>query len=293
MITIMSATGNIGAKTVKELLARGEQVRAIGRNPAKLAELEAAGAELAIGDVADAKFLAKAFAGSTAVLTLIPPNYVAKSFGAHYDQVSEAVVEALKAAKVERVVSISSAGAEVETGTGPIKYLHSHEGRLNAVAGLRLTHLRPTFFMENLLMQIPTIQSEGILAGATKGDIATPMIATADIAKAAADELTRSAPVGVETRELLGPENVSLNQVAEIVSGVLKRPIKYVQVSYDDFKGALVGAGLSPDTALQFAEMSEATNKGIIGRNIRDARSTTPTKVTDFAKVFAQLVGPA
>src|SRR5690606_28320774 len=87
MITIMSATGNIGAKTVRALLARGEKVRAIGRNRAKLAELEAAGAELAIGDVADAKFLAKAFAGSSAVLTLIPPDYVAKSFGAHYDKV--------------------------------------------------------------------------------------------------------------------------------------------------------------------------------------------------------------
>lgn len=291
MLTIMSATGNIGAKTVKELLRRGEKVRAIGRTREKLAELEKAGAQIALGDVTDADFLAKAFAGSQAVLTLIPPDYVAKSFGAHYKKVSEAVVDALKTSKVTHVVDISSVGAEHAAGTGPIKYLHEHEARLNQIPGLHLVHLRPTYFMENLLMQIPTIKANGIMAGAIKGDLAIPMIATQDIAKVAADLLTSPIPVGTSVRELLGPENISYHQAAEVIGSIIGKPVRYLEVSYDDLKAALTGVGLSPDTSLQFAEMSEGFNKGLIGKSsVRDERSTTPTKLQDFAKVFASLV---
>ncbi len=283
MITIMGATGNIGTKLTAALLARGQRVRAIARASAKLDQLGKLGAEIAAIDATDAKGLTDAFRGSSAVFTLIPPQYDAADFGAHYAKVSEAIVQAVRDSGVTKVVNLSSFGAEHAGGTGPIKHLHAHELRLNALAAVDVLHLRPTYFLENLLMQTPFIQSHGIMGGAIRGDARFAMIATQDIAERAAERLAKLQFSGKSVEPLLGAADVTFEEAAVAVSEKLGRKIPYVTFDGPSTITALTGLGLSESTAREFVEMSEALNSGLIasaGRRTRE--NTTGTGLREF-----------
>jgi uncharacterized protein YbjT (DUF2867 family) len=118
MITVMGATGHVGRQIAQRLLATGEPVRVIGRNQAALAELADAGAQVAAGDAADAEFLAEAFRGSDAVHTLLPYPQWAPDFRAEQARLGEAILAAVRASGVPRVVALSSLGADLPSGTG-------------------------------------------------------------------------------------------------------------------------------------------------------------------------------
>src|SRR5262245_5921746 len=138
MYAITCATGNIGNGIAERLLARGEKVRAIGRNAARLRKLTDAGAEPAIGTVEDASFLKKVFAGARGVFAMIPPNVQSPNPGEEQDRIGTAIAEALAATAPAVVVNLSSVGAELPAGTGPIAGLHRQEQRLNALKGTRV-----------------------------------------------------------------------------------------------------------------------------------------------------------
>ncbi|MGE3680956.1 MAG: NmrA family NAD(P)-binding protein [Bdellovibrionales bacterium] len=291
MITVLGATGNVGSKIANLLLERQHKVRAVGRQADKLDPLQQRGAEIATGNIIDVEFLTRALKGSSSAFVMIPPDYTAKSFARHYESVSEAIARAIPAAGVSHIVNLSSFGAELESGTGPIKSLHRHEMRLNQLTGTHILHLRPTYFFENLLMNLPLIRSQSLMGSAISADLRFPMIATADIAEAAASALAARDFKGHSVRELLGPRDISLNEAALLVSEAIGRPVNYVAFDYVATKGALVEMGLSPDTADQFVEMSQAFNSGLIStKGKRNSGNTTPTDFREFAQVFRQLV---
>ena len=155
MYAITGATGNIGSKVAEILLARGEKVRVIGRDAARLRTPVSKGAEAAVGDMKDAAFLTKTFSGVDAVFTMIPPDYTAADFRVYQNRIGANISDAITKAGVKYVVNLSSQGAELPAGTGPVLGLHDQEERLNKLAGVNVLHLRPTYFMENLLMNIP------------------------------------------------------------------------------------------------------------------------------------------
>ena len=150
-VTITGATGNIGGRLAEQLLERGVRVRAVGRSEDRLARLVAKGAEPRAGDLTDAGFLADAFRGADAAFVMIPPHYTAVDFRVYQRSIVESFVEALRETKVPRAVVLSSLGAELAEGTGPIAGLHELEERLAEVPGLSLVVLRPAYFMENFL----------------------------------------------------------------------------------------------------------------------------------------------
>jgi hypothetical protein len=162
MYVITGATGNIGSKAVDLLLDRGEKVRVIGRDASRLQRFVDKGAEAATGNLKDWGFLSRAFTGATTVFSMIPPNYTAADFRAYQNEIGTSIANALKNSGVSHVVNLSSQGAEFSEGTGPIKGLHDQEERLNGISGLHVLHLRPTYFMENLLMNIPVLSKTSL-----------------------------------------------------------------------------------------------------------------------------------
>ncbi len=294
MITVMGASGNTGRLVAEGLLARGEKVRVIGRDAGRLAPLVARGAEAAVGDATDAGFLARAFAGAETAYTLIPPDLRAPDFRAHQDRVGEATAQALRQAGVERVVFLSSVGADLPSGTGPIVGLHLQEERLRKL-GVAALLLRPGYFFENLHASLPIIRRQGVNGGAIAPDVKMAMIATRDIGAAAVAAIAARDFTGVEVRNLLGPRDLSMAEATRILGAAIGMPdLAYVQFPYDAFAGALVQAGLTPDMAGLYAEMSRAFNDGIVKVvGGRTPASTTPTTFESFAKELAAAYGAA
>jgi len=289
MYAITGATGNIGSKTAEILLDRGKKVRVIGRDAARLRTLVSKGAEAAVGNLQDAAFLTKAFSGVDAVFAMIPPDYTAADFRAYQNEIGSNIAYAIGKAGVKYVVNLSSQGAELPAGTGPILGLYDQEKRLNGLAGVNVLHLRCTYFMENLLMNIPLINGKGIAGSAVRGDRKFAMIATRDIAERVAEHLVSRDFSGKVVKDLLGQRDLSLEEAIGVLGRRIGWPdLKYVQFPYDEAVEGLVAMGISPDASRLFIEMSRALNDGLFAVNrLRTAENTTPTAIEEFAETFA------
>lgn len=290
MISVMGATGKTGRSAVEALLAAGEKVRVMGRSEERLRPFVARGAEAAVGDASDAGYLTRAFHGAEAVYAMIPPNYADPDLAGFYGRVGAAIAKAVQNAGVGHVVFLSSLGAELPSGTGPIALLHAQEERLKAIAGPNLLILRPGYFFENHFGTLQLIKTRGINGGALAPDVPIPMIATKDIGARVAEALRKRHVRGPTVEELLGPRDLTMSEATRILGAAIGKPdLRYVQFPYDDFEKALVHAGFAPSVAQLFSEMSRALSEGRVrsleGRNPRNA---TPTTLESFAEAWAE-----
>lgn len=290
MITVMGATGRTGNAITRRLLDAGEEVRALGRSETKLAELESAGAQPRVGDVADQAFLADAFAGADAVYTLLPHDPRSAHYHAEQDRQGEAIVAAVRAAGVPHAVCLSSVGAELPSGTGFIASLHAQEKRLRALEDTSVLVLRAGSFFENLYEAVEVIRHEGVNADAVAPDAAIPMIATRDIAEVAAGALRARDWRGFVVRELLGQRDLSYAEATRIIGERIAMPaLEYVQLSEAQMAGALTQMGISKSFAALHVEFARAVSDGRIrSREGRTLENTTPTRFEDFADELAQ-----
>lgn len=289
MFVIIGASGHIGGGIAQRLLAAGKQVKAIGRSRDKLAGLEKQGAEIAEGNAEDSVFLAKNLVGAEGVFVLIPPDVQAPDLAAAQDRVGAAIVKAIAESGVRYVVNLSSMGADLEGGTGPIKGLHRQELRLNALTGVNVLHLRPAYFMENLMTAIPMIKGMGINGSAMKADIKFAQIATKDIAEYAAKRLQKKDFSGSSVQELLGQRDLSMQESTQVIGKAIGKPdLAYVQFPYEDALKGMMGAGLSKSMAESYVEMMKGFNEGLLGRFTRTPANTTPTSIEAFSEEFAR-----
>jgi uncharacterized protein YbjT (DUF2867 family) len=131
---------------------------------------------------------------------------------------------------------------------------------------------------------LPLIKHQGINAGALAPDVAIPMIATRDIADAAAKALRTRDWKGIVIRELLGPRDLSQAEATKILAERLGKPdLRYVQLPYEEMVTALTKAGLSANVSRLFVEMERAMNEGrVVSLEGRTPQNTTPTRFEDF-----------
>lgn len=283
MITILGATGHVGGKIADILIKKGEKVRLVARTAERLRPFVGKQAQALAGDALDVEFLVKAFKDTDAVFTLIPPNFKTEKFISYADKIGESIARALEIARVKYVVNLSSIGAELPEGTGPIVGLNHMEKRLNGVKGLNVLHIRAGFFMENLISNIDLIRSKGINGGAGRGDLKLPMIATKDIAAYAAERLIKKDFTGASVRYLLGQRDLSTIEATEIIGRKINKPdLAYVMFPYDEAEKGMVAAGLSPDMSRLYVEMSKAFNEGRIKSEKRTTENTTLTSFETF-----------
>lgn len=289
-ITVTGATGNIGSRLVALLATEGVEVRAVGRSADRLAAASELGAEAWVGDQGDADFLGRAFTGVDAAFFLIPPGDAEPDFRAYQRRLVAAGVTAIERSGLRRVVSLSSVGAHLPAGTGPITGLHLMEEALNAVSGLHVSHLRPSYFMENHLMSLGLIQSQGINGSPIKADLPMAMVATADIASAAARLLAEPRFEGRSEHYLLGDRDYTMREATQILGAAIGRPdLPYVEFPFEAAREAMRGMGLSASLVDDYLEMNHAFNDGLVRpTEPRTAANTTPTSLATFAReVFA------
>jgi len=284
MYVVLGASGNTGHVVAKNLLARGQKVRVVGRNAAHLQPLAAEGAEIFIGDATDASALTKAFYQADSAYDMIPPDPTSNDFHAFQDRVSDAIAAAVRNAGVRNVVSLSSFGANKPSGTGPVVGLHNLEQKLNQIDGANVLHLRAGYFMENTLPQTGAIRMLGSTLGPVSANLKLPMIATRDIGAAAADALVRLAFRGKQTQELQGQRDLDYTEATTIIGRAIGKPdLDYIKAPDNQVQAAMVQMGMSENFAGLILELAAALNTGHIrALEPRTARNTTPTTFEAF-----------
>jgi uncharacterized protein YbjT (DUF2867 family) len=243
MYAITGTTGKVGGEIARHLIGQGESVRAVVRNRAKAADWAAMGCDIAIADMANAEQLAAAFSGVEGVFIVPPSDFDPEPGYPEAKKVIESVSRALTMARPPRIVCLSTIGADAPHDN-LLTQRTLMERSLNAI-GLPVTFLRPGWFMENALWDVPSAREEGVLRSFLQpADKSFPMVATKDVGRLAADLIRQDSS---ETRivELEGPVRISANELAGAFSEVLGRPVRVEIVPRETWEGLFRAQGMT------------------------------------------------
>ena len=279
---ILGASGNTGSIIANFLLSKGEKVRVVGRDVGRLQSFLRKGADAFTAEVSDASALTKAFGDARAAYLLLPPLHSREE----QEQQSDAIAKAVTDSGLRYAVHLSSYGAHVPEGTGPVTGLHSSEQKLNAISNLNILHLRAAYFMENNLAAIDMIRGMGLFGHALLPDLKLPMIATRDVGEYAAQRILDLNFSGKQTRELLGERDLTMTEATAVIArGIGKPDLRYEQFSYDQVQQVLTQAGFSPKKAAVYIEMFQSINAGLLAaQEPRSPQNSTPTSFETFVQ---------
>ncbi|MFC4534759.1 NAD(P)H-binding protein [Sphaerisporangium dianthi] len=277
MIVVTTPTGDIGRQILDRVLASGEPVRVIVRDPSRLPERVRARVEVVEGSHADADTIAKALEGADRLFWLVPPAGFRDAGPArrYYLDFARAAAQEAASGGV-RMVHVTSLGHGHQDEAGLLSAALDMD-ELIASTGVRYRALALPFFMENLLRQIRPITEQGVFSMANTADRPLPTVATRDVAATAAALLLDTSWSGQARVPLVGPDSLTPDAMAEIISETLGRTVRYQQVPLTDFQARMVRHGASPALAQDMADMVNAQNSGIYDAEPRDPASATAT----------------
>jgi uncharacterized protein YbjT (DUF2867 family) len=285
MIIITAPTGDIGHQVLENVLHRKEPIRAIVRDPSRLPPQVRDRIDVVQGSHSDAAVVNKAFAGADAVFWLVPPDPRAKTVDAAYLDFTRPACAAFKTHGVKRVVGISAlgrgtpAGAHAGLVTASLKM-----DDLIASTGVPYRAVTNPSFMDNLLRQVELIKTQGIFSLPIAGDLKQPSACIRDIAATAATLLLDRSWSGVGSAPVLGPEDLSSDDMATIMSEVLGKPVRFQEMPRDAFKARLLQRGMSEAMAQAHLDMWVAYGQGLDTAEPRTPQSTTPTSFRQWCE---------
>jgi NAD(P)H dehydrogenase (quinone) len=259
MFAVMGITGQVGSAVANALLERGEKVRAIVRNPEKAKAWAARGAELVVADYVDASALEAAFRGAKGVFAMLPPYFAPSPDLREPKQVIEAISTALDRTRPEKVVYLSSIGAQQKTDLGLITVLHLFEEKISSLS-IPTASLRAGWFMENCAWDISPAREQGKLFSYLQPlDHDFALVATKDIGQAGAETLLQSWQ-GHRYIEVAGPRRYTPLDIAAALSTVLKKKVEAVVVPRNTWADNFVAQGTPRDRTALRIEMLDAFN---------------------------------
>ncbi len=288
MIVITTPTGQIGSQLVARLLADEQQGRVIVRDAAKLDVSVRERVEIVEGSHDDPTVLDQALPGAEALFWLVPPDPRAPSAEAYYLAFARAGAAAIRRHGVGHVVGVTSAGHGWPKPAGLLSAAFAMDAELQRT-GAAYRALSMPFYMENLDRHLAVIREQGVFSLPYVPDRPLAMVATRDIAQTAAALLTDGSWTGQENLPVFGPDRLTPEEMAQVMSDVLGRSVAYHQTSHEESVSRMAARGASEQTIRDMTEMHDAQNEGLYEV---DWAAATPT-ATDFRTWFADVLRPA
>ena len=286
---ITGSAGNISRPLSERLLAAGHQVTVIGRHQEHLEPLTSKGATAAIGELEDTEFLNRAFAGADAAYTMFPPQLAAMDLGAYKAQAAK-YAAAIQANGIRYVVNLSSIGAHMPEGCGPVSGLHYAEEELNKLQDVNVLHLRPGFFYINFFGNLSMVRNMHII-GNNSGDATARIVLShpEDIAETAAKALLDLSFRGHTVRYLASDERTQ-GEVAQVLGAAIGQPqLPWVAFTDEQSFDGMTQAGMPVEMVKKYVEMGAAMRTGKMWEEYLQHRPENfgTIKLEDFAKDFA------
>jgi uncharacterized protein YbjT (DUF2867 family) len=278
MIVITTPAGQIGRQVLGNLLQSGERLRVIARDPSQLPAEVRDDLDIIEGSHGDAAVADKAFAGADAVLWVTPVDRRAPSVEAAFAGFTRPAAEAFTRHGVGRVVGVSMLGrgtpwaAQAGLVTGSLAM-----DDLIAASGVAYRALTNPYFMEDTARQAESIKNQSLFTAPIAGDRKRPAVATRDIAAAASRLLLDASWSGAGEVPLLGPEDLSYNDMADIMSQVLGKDVRFQQITFEAYQDGFIRLGTSDAMAQGYTDMARAKNEGLDNGVQRTPQNSTPT----------------
>ncbi|WP_406497025.1 NAD(P)H-binding protein [Streptomyces sp. NBC_01604] len=292
MIVVTTPTGQIGSQVLDRLLDAPEDtggIRVIVRDSARLSARARDRVEVVQGSHADPAALKEACAGADRVFWLVPPTPGADTVEGHFRAFTEPMCEVIGQQGVERVVGVSTLGRGVAKNAGQISASLAADDAI-AATGVHYRALCAPFLMENLLHQAQSIRDAGVLRVALAPDRVLRTCATRDIAAEAARLLLAPDWTGRRDVPLAGPDDLTPEGMAGVLSEVLGRPVRVERTSSAEHRETLRRFGATEAWARGLADMVDALNEqGFYGA---DAPTTPGSAPTGFREWCEEVFGP-
>jgi uncharacterized protein YbjT (DUF2867 family) len=282
-IVINTPTSNIGRALAARLLDAGESVTVLSRDKKKVDDLAKRGARVVEGSFEEPALLAKALEGAEALFWLTPPP-AQPDYYAWATKCAKQAAKAAKRAGARRAVVLSSMGAHTGPGTGAVGPAREMENDFEALLPA-VVSLRPGIFMENFLLSAGMIAKAGQMFLPIPTGKRWPLVATSDIAAKAACWLLDRSWSGHHRVGVHGPKDLSPDEAAAIISSTLGKPVKCVEATPDEARGAMKGMGM-PDFVVEIImEQYDAFRDGRLeSAEPRTPDTTTPTTLAEFTR---------
>ncbi|MFD7920919.1 NAD(P)H-binding protein [Streptomyces sp. NPDC059740] len=295
MILITTPTGQIGSRLLNILLdgtsAPDEELRVVVRDPGKLPETVRARVDVVTGSHGEAATIDRACAGADAVFWVVPPGRGAPSLDAAYSGFTGPAAKAFAAHSVGHVVGVSALGRGTPVaGRAGLVTASLAMDDLIAGTGVAYRALANPYFMDNLLRQVASIRDHGVFTDTVIADRKAPAASTGDIAAAAASLLLDRSWTGTGEVPVLGPEDLSPDDMAGVMSEVLGRPVRYERQSLEDFRAVLTGHGVGDAFVEGYVDMMRAKDEGLDAGVQRTPHNASPTT---FRRWCEEVLKPA
>ncbi len=289
-ITLTGSLGHISKPLAIELVQKGYAVTIISSNAERQKEIEAIGANAAIGSMQDTGFLADTFKGADVV-------YVMETLGAHsfmdpnldlmaaISQIGQNYKQAIKQSGVKRVVHLSSIGAHTDKGNGILAFHFNVEKILNELPDdFSIKFMRPVGFYYNMLAFIQTIKTQGAIVSNYGGDDKEPWVSPLDIATVIVEEMEK--PFFGRTIRYIASEELSPNEVATILGEAIGKPdLKWLVIPDEQLLNGMIAAGMNPNIANSLVEMNASRRGDVLYENYNSYKPLlSKTKLIEFAK---------
>ena len=263
MILVTTPTGNTGSMILEHLVEQGQQVRIFVRNPEKIAADILEHVEVATGSLLNESEFTEALQGCDTIYFCVPQSNTQEDVNAYYENFATVASNAIKNAGTRRVVYLSSGGKESNLQAGLITALHKGEDIINK-SGASVRALRCPVFYESILYQTASLKETGMFFLPIDGKYKMPQVAVKDVATKAVEFLIDKNWTGVEGYAIQGPENISYNDIATQLSELTGKPIRFQQVSNDDYIKTLLGQHHTSEAfAVSLTEMLTAIGNGL------------------------------
>ncbi|WP_445453668.1 NAD(P)H-binding protein [Flavobacterium sp. 25HG05S-40] len=288
---LTGSTGNITKPLAATLLAAGHEVTIITSSPSRKEAIESLGAKAAIGSLLEASFVTDAFSGADAVYLMIPPTFAVSDWLGYQKQIGENFVTAIKESGVKYVVQLSSIGAHMGQGAGPIDGLAYLEKRLETMDGINVLKLRPSYFYTNFYNSINLIKHAGIL-GSNMGNGDQQLVLTHpnDIAAVAVKYLV-ALDFKAQSVVYISSDIRSLSEIAKVLGDAIGRlDLPWIGFSDADALQGMRQSGLPEVNAKEYVQMGKSIREGLIQEDYFNSNEQPQgtIKLEDFAKEFAQ-----
>lgn len=256
MFIILGAAGHVGSEVTNALRKAGQDVLAVVHSSEKAAMVRAVGVEPAIVDVGDDAALRAVFQRGRRAFLLNPPGDPQADSNEQELRTARSISQALVGSGLEKVVVASTYGAQPGDAIGDLSTLHDFEQGVQA-SGIPAAINRGAYYFTNLDMLLDPARS-GILPTAFPADFVLPMVAPADLGKAAAERLA-SGLDDVGIRDVEGPARYNFADVADVLARLLGRPVEVATTERSQWEESFRQLGFSAPSARAFARMTEVT----------------------------------
>jgi uncharacterized protein YbjT (DUF2867 family) len=283
MIVVTTPTGQIGSQVVKNLLAANKAVRVIARDPARLAAEIHGKVDVVQGSTDDESVLSRAFEGAEGLFWVVPPSFTTNDVKEYYLQFTRPACHVIKSQGVKRVVAVSALGRGLSLDAGVVTDSFAKDEEIERT-GVDFRALWCPGFMENMLRQLEPLKHQGMFFLPSRPDVKAPYVATRDIASIGSKLLLDRSWTGQGGVAVLGPEDLSINDMAAIMTEVLGKPIRFQSIPGEAYKAQLMKFGASEKFAQRLVDMHAAKDNGLDSTEPRTPENTTPTSFRQWCE---------